>query len=309
MTDFDASQNIEANAILYHTLNQGITLANILNDTTSATDWAAYAANIKSSANTLLWDNTTSLFRDNETTTTLYPQDGNAWAVLANLTLSPAQNTAITTALRARWGPYGAPAPEAGSVPDTISPFVGYFELLAHFASGDAASAHELARRQWGAFMLDDPRTTNSTFVEGYTADGSLRYAPYSNDARVSHAHGWSTGPTSVLTFYTAGLRVTGPGGSRWVVAPRLGGGLGEVAAGYVAPLGQFAVDVKGDKGSGLVTDLSFSTPVGTVGDVSIELGPGVEGSLRSDGGDLVVLVEGEAAGVPGGSWTLVITA
>lgn len=277
-------------------------LANTLNDTASATAWAAYAADIKSAANALLWDDTASLFLDNETTT-LHPQDGNAWAVLSNLTLTPAQSTAITSALRARWGPYGAPAPEAGGAgPGTISPFVGYFELLAHFAAGDAASAHDLARLQWG-FMLDDPRMTNSTFIEGYAADGSLNYAPYSNDARVSHAHGWSTGPTSALTMYTAGLRIAGAGGRAWVVAPRLGG-LGAVEAGYVAPLGAFSVSVQGDRASGVITALTFTTPEGTVGEVS--LGSGVEGSLHSEGGEVVELVGGEASGVSGGSWTLV---
>lgn len=39
-------------------------------------------------------------------------------------------------------------------------------------------------RLQWGDFMLDDPRMTNSTFIEGYSADGSLHYAPYPDDAR-----------------------------------------------------------------------------------------------------------------------------
>ena len=29
---------------------------------------------------------------------------------------------------------------------------------------------------------------------------GELHYAPYSNDPRISHAHGWATGPTSSLT-------------------------------------------------------------------------------------------------------------
>jgi hypothetical protein len=32
--------------------------------------------------------------------------------------------------------------------------------------------------------MLDDPRMTNSTFIEGYSSDGSLHYAPYKNDPR-----------------------------------------------------------------------------------------------------------------------------
>ncbi|KAF3769316.1 family 78 glycoside hydrolase [Cryphonectria parasitica EP155] len=292
--------NIEANAILYYTLNKGIQLANILNATSYATSWTTIAAKIKTAANTLLWDNTTSLYHDNETTT-LSPQDGNAWAVHANLTQSAAQSKAVAAALRARWGTYGAPAPEAGGTPATVSPFIGYFELLAHHAAGNASAALELTRLQWG-FMLDDPRMTNSTFIEGYASDGSLHYAAYTNDARVSHAHGWSTGPTSVLTMYTAGLRLAAAGGTEWVVAPRLGG-LVSVEAGYVAPVGRLEVQVEADAGTEVVTALWLSTPEGTVGSVSL---PGVTGRLEDVEGNTVALVDGEASGVPGGNWTLV---
>jgi hypothetical protein len=180
--------NIEANAILYHTLTEGISLAEILNDTASVAHWTPIAATIKTAANALLWSPSTGLFTDNETTT-LSPQDGNAWALKANLTLSASQSAAISSALKARWGNYGAPAPEAGT-PLTISPFIGSFELEGHLVAGQPQTALDLIRKQWG-FMLDDPRMTNSTFIEGYSADGSLHYAPYRNDPRVSHAHGW----------------------------------------------------------------------------------------------------------------------
>lgn len=298
----DLLQNIEANAILYYTLNRGVELANVLNDSASAATWSLAASKIKTAANTLLWDSSASLYFDNETTT-LYPQDGNAWAVVANLTLTPEQNTAITAALTARWGPYGAPAPEVGSTPATVSPFIGYFEATAHYLAENATAAHELLRTQWG-FMLDDPRMTNSTFIEGYASDGGLAYAPYTNDARVSHAHGWSTGPTSLLTFYTAGLRISSAGGRTWTVAPRLGG-LTSVEAGFAAPAGVFSVSVQADASSEVVSGLTFSTPAGTVGTVSLV---GVTGSLRDDAGNEVVLVDGEAQGVSGGNWTLVVS-
>lgn len=45
-------------------------------------------------------------------------------------------------------------------------------------------AALDLMRIEWGNYMLDDPRMTNSTFIEGYSADGSLHYSPYSNDPR-----------------------------------------------------------------------------------------------------------------------------
>lgn len=104
--------------------------------------------------------------------------------VLGNLTLNAAQASTISSNLQARWGPYGAPAPECASTPATISPFAGGFELEAHLVSGAPTAALDLMRLQWGNFMLDDPRMTNSTFIEGYGADGSLHYSPYPNDPR-----------------------------------------------------------------------------------------------------------------------------
>jgi hypothetical protein len=250
--------NIEANAILYYTLTEGIALAAILNDTASVNLWSSTASSIKSAVNSLLWNPTTSLFTDNETTT-LSPQDGNAWAIKANLTLSANQTSAISSALKSRWGTYGAPAPEAGT-PLTISPFIGSFELEAHFIAEDGQAALDLIRTQWG-FMLNDPRMTNSTFIEGFSADGSLHYAPYTNDPRVSHSHGWSTGPTSLMTFYVAGIHLTSSMGETWMISPTMGD-LTTAEAGFVTPLGNFASSVAAT--NGVVSELNFSTPTGT---------------------------------------------
>jgi hypothetical protein len=221
--------------------------------------------------------------------------------VKANLTLSAEQSAAVSQALKARWGVYGAPAPEAGS-PLTISPFISSFELEAHLVASDPQSALQLIRRQWG-FMLNDPRMTNSTFIEGFSADGSLHYAPYTNDPRVSHAHGWSTGPTSLLSFYVAGIHLTSAGGQTWKIAPQPGG-LTELEAGFVTPLGSFSNAIKSSGGtSGTVTEMYFVTPDGTIGSVAL---PGVQGKLVSKSCGSVDLVNGEANGLKGGDWTLV---
>ncbi|EIN09766.1 hypothetical protein PUNSTDRAFT_133534 [Punctularia strigosozonata HHB-11173 SS5] len=164
--------NIEANTILYHTLNQLSSLAAALNESSLAASWTQTASTLKSSANTLLWDDSAGMYRDNETTT-LHPQDGNAWAVVAHLTLSAIQSRSISSDLAMRWTAYGTPTAEAA---DAISPFISGFELQAHVFAG-----------KWG-FMLDDPRMMNSTFIQGYSATGALLYAPYSLDARISRA-------------------------------------------------------------------------------------------------------------------------
>lgn len=102
------TQNIEANAILYFVLQDGQTLARELNRTSTTIKWNEIAARLKTAANQLLWDEEVGLYRDNETTT-LHPQDGNAWAIKANLTSSTDQSIAISRALQSRWGLTGRP--------------------------------------------------------------------------------------------------------------------------------------------------------------------------------------------------------
>ncbi|KAE8853103.1 hypothetical protein P3342_004485 [Pyrenophora teres f. teres] len=296
--------NIEANSILYYTLNQAISLAGVLNDTANVSTWRDTAERIKTAANDLLWDAQEGMYKDNETTT-LMPQDGNSWAVFANLTLNATQNALISSRLNSRWTPYGAPAPEAE---DAISPFISGFELQTHFLAQNASAALALMRLQWG-FMMDDPRMTNSTFIEGYSTTGQLHYAPYINDARISHAHGWATGPTSTLTQYVAGVQLLSAGGATWRIAPSLGD-LKFADAGFTTRLGFFGARTQ------MLDDsvvLEFEAPEGTTGEVMV---PVLECAgriiLRGQGrlsGDHVVDVRkgGEAVSVKhvaGGKWT-----
>ena len=81
-----------------------------------------------------------------------------------------------------------------------MSPFASGFELEAHFIANRTETALSLIRNMWADVMLDDPRMTNSTFIEGYSTSGEIHYPPYNLDARISFAHGWSSGPTGSLT-------------------------------------------------------------------------------------------------------------
>lgn len=290
--------NIEANSILYYTIKQGIVLGRAVNESSNLLDsWAQRAEGVKTSANRLLWNDTAGLYHDNETTT-LMPQDGNCWAVVANLTNSSSQNTAISAGLANRWTAYGAPAVEAANA---VSPFISGFELQMHLLAGNASAALDLMRLEWG-FMLNNPHMTNSTFIEGYSDNGDLHYAPYTNDPRVSHAHGWSTGPTSTLTFYVGGIHLLSAGGKTWEISPRLGG-LRFVDTGLRTSQGAFASQVNASD-SGTITGMQFTTPAGTIGSVSV---PGVSGTFRSDNGTTVSLANGMASEVAGGKWTLVL--
>ena len=72
-------------------------------------------------------------------------------------------------------------------------------EVHAHAASGRADLATELMRRQWG-YMLNCPNSTNSTFWEGYQADGQYAF----QGIYMSHAHGWASGLAEKTTPNTS---------------------------------------------------------------------------------------------------------
>lgn len=124
--------------------------------------------------------------------------------------------------------------------------------------------------------MLDNPRMTNSTFSEGYSTDGALKYAPYSNDPRISRAHGWSTGPSSVLSFNVAGIVVVRNGGAEWKIAPRLSD-LTSFDAGYTTSVGFFGA--RSEVGGAGQISVEFEAPQGTKGALSLEY-PRCSGNL-----------------------------
>ncbi|THX28486.1 Six-hairpin glycosidase [Aureobasidium pullulans] len=267
--------NIEANSILKHTLDVAVTLAYAVNDTSHIASWTNSSAAIVSAANTLLWNSSASLYKDNETTA-LHPQDGNVWSIISGVA-SANQSTDISGALAARWGPYGAPAPEAGT---TVSPFITGFELQAHFLAGQPQRAIELMQFMWADFMLDDPRMTNSTYIEGYDTSGALHYPAYADDARISHAHGWSSGPVLALSAFAVGLHVLNA--TNWIAHPQPGN-LTNVEAGFKVDhgtySGNYSVTAKG-------ASYVLSTPPGTKGSLVLDT-PGCNASVKVTGSDV----------------------
>ncbi|KAK0635378.1 Six-hairpin glycosidase-like protein [Bombardia bombarda] len=186
------------------------------------------------------------LFSDNlspenhcDSPTRVLPQDGNSWVLISNLLSSsplslPVTPLDISTALRARWVKHGAPAPE---FPNVISPFASGFELLAHIAAGQTSSAVELMLLEW-QHLLDGYGFTNSTLAEGFRIDGHPQYPAYPSTARNSHAHGWSAGPTGVLTAAVVGIEFLEPAGRFVRVSPELTKWLGWVKGGMAMPDG-----------------------------------------------------------------------
>ncbi len=250
-------ENIEANALLYRALVTGAELAGTQDDGADAATWTAAATKLKSAVNDDLWDGAAGQYRDNPTSA-LHPQDGNSLAVWYGL--APAERAAqVDAALTTNWNKYGATTPEKDG---EIGTFPGSMEVQAHLQAGDATSALALMRREWG-YMLDSPLGTGSTFWEGYLADGRFGYG----GAYMSAAHGWSTGPTSALTFYVLGIRPTTVAGG-YVVAPETGD-LASAQGNLETPDGNIALAWHHDTAAGTFT-ATLDAPTAAVDHVEV---------------------------------------
>ncbi|THX76871.1 Six-hairpin glycosidase [Aureobasidium pullulans] len=280
--------NSEANMILYHTLQTGADLASWHDDTTGLADtYRSRAANLSAAINQYCWDAPFGAFKDNATDTSLHPQDANSMAVYfgvvpASSSLS-SRGQSISSRLLENWTPIGAEAPE---LPNNISPFISSFEIQAHLTIGQTDRALDLIRRTWG-WYLHNPNGTGSTVIEGYLTNGSFGYRNsrgYSyDDSYVSHAHGWSAGPTSALTNYIVGLSVTGRLGSTWTLQPQFGD-LEHAQAGFVTSLGKFSAGWNITNG-GRSYSLWWNVPAGTIGNVTLPTLPsGKTGKVSIDG-------------------------
>lgn len=202
-------------------------------------------------------------------------------AVLFNVVNSSAKATSISNSLLKNWTPIGAVAPE---LPDNISPFISSFEIQAHFSIGETARALELIRRCWG-WYLNNPNGTQSTVIEGYLQNGTFGYRStrgYNYDASyVSHAHGWSSGPTAALTTYVLGLSVVGIAGQEWKLAPQFGD-LTSAQGGFTTILGKFQASWQLE-GEGY--SISYNVPAGTTGQLILPcLSNGTWPSISIDG-------------------------
>ncbi|MGA6223722.1 MGH1-like glycoside hydrolase domain-containing protein [Streptomyces umbrinus] len=284
-------ENISANALLYAALRGGATLATVEGDSALAASWNSRAAALKTAANSRLWDASKGMYKDNPTSG-LYPQDGNSLAVWYGLTDSTAKAKSVIAGLGTRWGTYGPTTPEWGG---NVSPFVGGMELNARFTANDDHGALDQIRRTWG-HMLNSDIGTKSTFWEGIKADGGLAYG----GSFMSLAHGWSSAPTSTLTFDVLGTAPeSATGAYRFVPHP---GDLTSAEGRITMPQGAVNANWSRDPAAGTYS-AHLTSPSGTNGRIGVP---------KFGGGNVTVSVNGSVvwrngtfaptSGITGGS-------
>ncbi|KAL3421511.1 glycoside hydrolase family 78 protein (bacterial alpha-L-rhamnosidase domain-containing protein) [Phlyctema vagabunda] len=207
------------------------------------------------------WDAEVGAFKDSDNDASVHPQDGNSFAIMYNAT-SQARAESISLELTNNWTPIGSVSPE---LPGTITGCTSSLEVNAHLAAYQSTRALDLIRLSWG-WYLNNPKGTNSTFIEGYLADGTFGYratSGYEGDySYTSHAHGWSSGPTYALSTYVVGIKLIAPGGKLWNLEPQFGD-LKFAEGGFGTPLGKFWAGWKLVDGG---YTYSFGTPSTTAG-------------------------------------------
>ncbi|KAI8161151.1 hypothetical protein KHU50_008329 [Colletotrichum sp. SAR 10_65] len=278
-----SNERSSASMLLYRALKTGADIASwapeLTNASTSKQEWLDAAATLQGAIMANLWDSGKGAFKESPNDTSLYPQDANSMAVAFGvLSANSTEAQQISDYLESNWTPIGPRCPE---LTNNISPFISSIELSTHFRAGRADRALSLIRDAWG-WYLNHPNGTQSTVPEGYLVNGTWGYRGdrgYRNDPTyMSHAHGWSSGPTSTMTEYLVGLRVTKPGGSEWQLKPVLSE-ISEAEAGFTTSLGKFSAKFTvGDNGTAVV---EWSTPANTKGNLVL---PGKE-LLRIKGG------------------------
>lgn len=111
---------------MFQVLTTASSLAEAIDQPKLSSAYTANATRLKARFNDAFWMEDVGMFKDNLTDINLYPQDANSLAVVFNLTLNDTQNSRISEGLEGNWGEFGAVAPE---LPDTVSPFIGGFEV------------------------------------------------------------------------------------------------------------------------------------------------------------------------------------
>ena len=223
-------------------LRDAASVAGWIGQRTAAAAWNARAAGLVPAFNAEFFDATTGAYLDSPTGPPIHPQDGNAFAVLAGLASRAQARSALhylATKDARPWGNTLADdnAWDSSTGSDAMErafPFMGYFEVLARFASSLDDSAVGLIRREWGWMLTHGPESTMWEDI------GPAGGPPRNEDP--SWDHGWSSGAAPALTSYVLGVRPTSPGFATFVVDPHPGASVTSASGTVPTPRGGIVV-------------------------------------------------------------------
>jgi alpha-L-rhamnosidase len=204
----------DVNALYYHVLTDGATMAAAVGQSALATQYRQQAAALGTAINENLWDPALGAYDASTSARGFVSQDANALPVLYGIAPRsevPTILATMTAKLATPYGPERVSAPAPAGYNEDVSPFMGSYELWADLASGDTGDAMNQLTDEWGYMASHDP---DSTDWERFQPDGTV------NGGGTSWSHGWSTGSTSALSQYVLGVSPVDAGYRTWLVQP-----------------------------------------------------------------------------------------
>jgi hypothetical protein len=188
-----------------------------------AKPWRSRAAAVSTHFSSTFWDPGVGAFTDSAGNTTVHPQDGNVFAILAGLATAPQARAALAYVDRTMSRPEGDTIADTDvwnndgwgyDASERIYPFISYFDVLARYSAGDDEGALDLLRREWGFMLANGP----GTMWENISAKTGKP-----TDILPSWDHGWSSGAAPALTTQVLGVKPVAPGFAKFTVVPHPG--------------------------------------------------------------------------------------
>jgi hypothetical protein len=263
----DCGTETYINALYYRNLQQMATLATAEGDSSAAAAYSAQAATVQNAINSLLWDNTVGAYRLSLQTPDVYPQDGNATAILAGVASQQQAGRALAYLRANDWSSYGSldvsPATPNQVISPVYEPLPSGFEAAARLSGSDPDelgfdTGLQLISQFWGWMLGQDP---GSTFWEKVSEDGTPLLGQFE-----SLAHGWASSPTVTLTNQVLGVTPASAGFSTYSVIPHPAD-LSWAQGSVPTPHGGLGVSWESENAS---FGLKITAPAGTTGEAAV---------------------------------------
>jgi hypothetical protein len=204
------------NDLYYQSLRDVAYIEAHLGNTAKAAAYDQTAGHVRDAINANLLNPATGTYYLSESDHGTVAQDANALSVLFGV--APAAKVpGILTALKTLWGPHGSEPFSGTTYSSLISPYITAYEVEADYLAGDTADAERLTHLTWDQMIDRDNPFFTGTMWENIGPDGTA------TEPRTSLAHGWASGPTSIMTSYVLGIQPADPGYQTFTVAPQFG--------------------------------------------------------------------------------------
>lgn len=185
--------------------------------------WIALQTRMRDAINTFLWDEKLGVYMNSDAANSVPTQDSNSSAIWAGVASPDRARRALDYLEMEHASPFGTLTAKEDHVTMSsyISPFASFRHLLALNQANDPDGVLRQIRKLWVHMAETDPE---NVFWEKVSPQGEVQ--DYGQvgwcHTFTSLCHGWSAGPTYVLTTMLLGVTPIAPGYSEAAIQPRL---------------------------------------------------------------------------------------